>query len=86
MPPVLHDALMGAASTAETLLPTLKLPHAASAVLSHTLSDTLTCGVGSIQVWAMLVEMRIDTVSGFDLSALNTFRWHPHSERVDLSR
>ena len=34
----------------------------------------------------MLVEMRIGTVSGFDLSALNAFRWHPHHEKVDLSR
>ena len=34
----------------------------------------------------MLVEMRIDSISGFDLSALNGFRWHPHHDRVDLSR
>jgi len=32
------------------------------------------------------VEMRIDSISGFDLSALNAFRWHPHHDRVDLSR
>ncbi len=40
----------------------------------------------SLQVWGMLVEMRIDSISGFDLSALNAFRWHPHHDRVDLSR
>ena len=34
----------------------------------------------------MLVELRIDDVSGFDLSALNVFRWHPHHDKVDLSR
>ncbi len=34
----------------------------------------------------MLVEMRIESISGFDLSALNGFRWHPHHDRVDLSR
>lgn len=34
----------------------------------------------------MLVEMRMDTVSGFDLSALNAFRWHPYHEKIDLSR
>lgn len=39
-----------------------------------------------MQVWGMLVEMRLDTVSGFDLTALNAFRWHPHHEKVDLSR
>ncbi|DBA90775.1 TPA: hypothetical protein ACH3X1_003982 [Trebouxia sp. C0004] len=40
----------------------------------------------AIQVWGMLVEMRIDSISGFDLLALNGFRWHPHHDRVDLSR
>ena len=39
-----------------------------------------------MQMWGMLVEMRIDTISGFDLSALNAFRWHPHHEKVNLSR
>lgn len=28
----------------------------------------------------------MDSISGFDLSALNAFRWHPHHDRVDLSR
>lgn len=39
-----------------------------------------------LQVWGMLVEMRTDHVSGFDLSALNTFRWHPHYDKVELSK
>ena len=38
------------------------------------------------QVWGMLVEMRIEDVNGFDLSAMNSFRWHPHHEQVSLSR
>ena len=37
-------------------------------------------------MWGVLVEMRMDSISGFDLSALNAFRWHPHHDRVDLSR
>ena len=39
-----------------------------------------------LQVWAMLAEMRIDDVSGFDLSPLNVFRWHPQQERVNLDK
>jgi hypothetical protein len=34
----------------------------------------------------MLVEMRITDVSGFDVSNLNCYRWHPGQERIDLSR
>lgn len=39
-----------------------------------------------MQVWGMLLEARIGDINGFDLSALNVFRWHPHHEKVDLSR
>ena len=34
----------------------------------------------------MLVEMRVDQVAGFDLSLLNMYRWHPATERIDISR
>lgn len=34
----------------------------------------------------MLLELHVGDVSGFDLSALNTYWWHPSSERLDLSR
>lgn len=34
----------------------------------------------------MLIEAKIDNISGFDLSALNSFRWSPHSTKVDLCR
>ncbi len=34
----------------------------------------------------MLVSVRLEEVAGFDLSYLNRYRWHPQSERVDLSR
>ncbi|EIE22937.1 hypothetical protein COCSUDRAFT_83709 [Coccomyxa subellipsoidea C-169] len=38
-----------------------------------------------LRVRAMLVEMRISDVSGFDLSGLNRYRWNGH-EKIDLSR
>ena len=40
----------------------------------------------SLQVWAMLVEMRVGCVAGFDLSVLNRYRWYPGLERVELDR
>ena len=38
------------------------------------------------QVYAVLLELRVGSVNGFDLSALNAYWWHPQSERLDLSR
>jgi protein arginine N-methyltransferase 7 len=35
-------------------------------------------------VWAVLLELRLANVSGFDLSAMNAYRWHPIAEGVDL--
>ena len=39
-----------------------------------------------LQVFAVLLELRVGTISGFDLSALNAYWWHPHVERMDLAR
>jgi hypothetical protein len=44
------------------------------------------CSCCLMQVWAMLAEMRITDVSGFDVSALNRYRWHPGQESTDLDR
>lgn len=38
------------------------------------------------QVSAMLVEVRITQVSGFDLSGLNRYRWNLGHEKIDLCR
>ncbi len=43
-------------------------------------------GWGTAQVYAALVEVRLGDVAGFDLTTMNAYRWHPHTERVDLSR
>jgi hypothetical protein len=34
----------------------------------------------------MLVELRLGDVAGFDLSVMDAYRWHPHLERVNLSK
>ena len=34
----------------------------------------------------MLLELRVGRVCGFDLSALDAYRWHPGTERVDIDR
>lgn len=35
-------------------------------------------------MYAALIELGIKDVSGFDLSALNAYCWHPHHEKVEL--
>ena len=39
-----------------------------------------------ITVKAMLLELRITQISGFDLSYLNSYRWHPGHEKINLNR
>ena len=40
---------------------------------------------GNVKIIAQLVQMKLDPlVSGFDLSAMDQYRWHPGDERVDL--
>ena len=41
---------------------------------------------GYPQVYAVLLELRVGEVCGFDLSTLNSYWWHPGTERLDLSR
>lgn len=36
-------------------------------------------------VYAMLIDLSIGNVSGFDLRAMNAFRWHPNGEACDLA-
>ena len=40
------------------------------------------CVPGSITVNAVLLSLRIETVSGFDVSSLNAYRWHPQAARL----
>jgi predicted RNA methylase len=37
-------------------------------------------------VWAQLLELRLGPVEGLDLSAMDSYRWYPGAERVDLRR
>jgi len=41
---------------------------------------------GRAVLWASLIEMRLTDVSGFDLRAMNSYRWHPSAERMDRMR
>ncbi len=45
------------------------------------------CVPGSITVNAALLSLRMETVSGFDVSSLNAYRWHPQAARLlELAR
>lgn len=37
-------------------------------------------------MYACLLELRVGSVNGFDLSPLNTYWWHPGAERMELAR
>lgn len=37
-------------------------------------------------LWASLSDIRLTDVCGFDLRAMNTYRWHPSAEKFDSSR
>jgi hypothetical protein len=39
-----------------------------------------------VRVWGALADACITEVSGFDLSTLNRYRWHPSTEHVQLDR
>jgi len=37
-----------------------------------------------VRIMAQLIELRLDQISGFDLTALNAYRWHPQAAKQDL--
>ncbi len=39
-----------------------------------------------MQVRAMLLELCVGQVRGFDLSSLDAYRWHPGTERIEIDR
>lgn len=54
----------------------------------HLLERGATVVPAQADVYACLLELRVGEVSGFDLSALNAYWWHPGAggERVELGR
>jgi predicted RNA methylase len=55
--------------------------HAAEHLLAHDARVV----PGNVKIIAQLVQMKLDPlVSGFDLSAMDQYRWYPGDERVDL--
>ena len=51
----------------------------------HVSVHEIDTGVGFLQIKAVLVEVGVGTVSGFDLSSMNRYLWHPRQERLLLS-
>jgi hypothetical protein len=39
-----------------------------------------------VEIWGVLLDSWLGGVAGFDLSAMNTYQWHPHALGVDLSQ
>lgn len=53
----------------------------------HLLKKGAIALPSKLHVFAMLAEIKLpDTINGFDLSPLDTYRWWPGDERVDLER
>ena len=51
----------------------------------HLLKADACVVPGNVKVMAQLVQMKLDPlVSGFDLSAMDQYRWYPGDERIDL--
>ncbi len=56
------------------------------AVLSGAISPAAIIIPRRAAVHAMLLELRLSDVSGFDVSAMNAYRWHPIAESLDLNQ
>lgn len=58
------------------------IDHAAE----HLLAQGAQVIPGSIRVLGQLVELKLDQISGFDLSAMDCYRWYPGDERFDQGK
>ena len=58
--------------------------------LDHAARFLLTPGAqvlpARVRIRAVLVELSLPRINGFDLSPLDSYRWYPGDERVDLQR
>jgi protein arginine N-methyltransferase 7 len=62
------------------------IPVLRSALQAGVLAPGARIVPRAAQLHAMLIELRLDTVRGFDLTAMNAYRWHPTAEAVQLGR
>ena len=62
------------------------MPILRKAIAAGLVAPDATIVPRSSRVFGMLVELRLDTVRGFDLSAMNTYRWHPVAQALTLDR
>jgi predicted RNA methylase len=75
---ILTDLMDHAGGLGLGLLPAID--HA-GAHLAHPTSVVVP---SRLRVMAVLIELRMDGVSGFDLRSLNAYRWHPQAAKIDL--
>ena len=55
-----------------------------TAVAAGLVAPDATVVPRSSRVFGMLLELRLDKVRGFDLTAMNTYRWHPVAQALAL--
>ena len=69
-----------------TLLGMRVIPRLRDAVACGAVAPDARVVPAVARVHAVLVEMRLDRVRGFDLTPMNAYRWHPVAEAVQLAR
>ena len=69
-----------------TLLGMRIVPILRRAIAAGLVAPDATILPRSSRVYGMLLELRLDKVRGFDLSAMNTYRWHPVAQALQLDR
>ena len=62
------------------------VPILRNAIAAGLVAPDATVVPRSSRVFGMLLELRLDRVRGFDLSAMNTYRWHPVAQALALDR
>jgi len=50
----------------------------------HLLKENASVVPAKIKIVAQLIEFKLGSVEGFDLSAMDCYRWYPGDEKVDL--
>lgn len=62
------------------------VPILRKAITSGVVAPDATIVPRASRVFGMLVELRLDKVSGFDLTPMNVYRWHPVAQPLVLER
>lgn len=62
----------------------LGLLKAVDYAAEHLLAPSASVFPARIKIVAQLVELKLDPVEGFNLSAMDSYRWYPGDEKVDM--